>query len=57
MKNQRRQREVWLIAYRISEKWVTRVGGLILVFELEKTKGYMLATVYTGGVTLSVLMG
>lgn len=56
MKNQTRQPEVWLIAYRMSEKWVTRVGGLILVSELQKTKGSMLTTVYTGTVTPSVLM-
>lgn len=38
MRNQTRQPEVWLIAYRMSEKWVTRVGGLILVSELQKNK-------------------
>lgn len=57
MKNLRRQPEVWLIAYRMSEKWVTRVGRLIPVSELEKTKGFMYATVYTGGVTLAALKG
>lgn len=41
MKNQTRQPEVWLIAYRMSEKWVTRVRALILVSELQKTKGLM----------------
>lgn len=42
MKNQTRQPEVWLIAYRMSEKWVTRARGLILVSELQKTKGFIL---------------
>lgn len=38
MKNQTRQPEVWLIAYRMSEKWVTRVRAPILVSELHKNK-------------------
>lgn len=56
MKNQTRQPEVWLIAYRMSEKWVTRVGGLIFVSELQKTKGFILATEHTGTLAPSVLM-
>lgn len=56
MRNQTRQPEVWLIAYRMSEKWVTHVGGLILVSELRKTKGFVLVTVHTGTLALSVLM-
>lgn len=47
MKIQSRQTEVWLSAYRMSEKWVTRVGGLILVSELKKTEGIMLIRVHT----------
>lgn len=38
MKNQTRQPEVWLIAYRMSEKWVTRVGALIFVSDSQKNK-------------------
>lgn len=41
-KKSARQREVWLIAYRMSEKWVTREGGLY------KKKKFMPARIYTG---------
>lgn len=29
---------MWLIAYRMSEKWVTRVGALIFVSDSQKNK-------------------
>lgn len=55
MKTQARQLEVWLITYRMSEKWVTRVGGLCLSHK--KTQGFKLATVNIRTGTPQELMG
>lgn len=55
MKTPARQLEVWLITYRMSEKWVTRVGGLCLSYK--KTQGFKLATVNMRTGTPQELMG